>query len=182
MAGEYLSWLDEHVKKPSEKDLDGLLSDMAWTAAVGRSHLSHRAGIAYEDEQSLRNGLMSVSSMNGRLPVPEIAPKVAFVFNAEETLGLEMGEELYRTEPVVRAVLDRCDELLQGELGGSLLDVMFGRSSNLSDSEVWRSPAVFCPSMRPGCAMGECWGFSRCGLRDQYGGDSGCVCSRCFEA
>ena len=143
LAGEYLSWLDEHVKKPSEKDLDGLLSDMAWTAAVGRSHLSHRAGIAYEDEQSLRNGLMSVSSTNGRLPVPEIAPKVAFVFNAEETLGLEMGEELYRTEPVVRAVLDRCDELLQGELGGSLLDVMFGRSINLPDSEVWRSPAVF---------------------------------------
>ena len=110
---------------------------------MGRSHLSHRAGIAYDDEQSLRNGLMSVASTNGRLPLPEIAPKVAFVFNAEETLGLEMGGELYRSEPVVRAVLDRCDELLQGELGGSLLDVMFGRSSNLSDSEVWRSPAVF---------------------------------------
>ncbi|MYD19498.1 MAG: SDR family NAD(P)-dependent oxidoreductase [Rhodothermaceae bacterium] len=143
LAGGYLSWLDEHFKKPPEKNSDALLSDMAWTAAVGRSHLSHRAGITYDDEQSLRNGLMSVASTNGRLPVPEIAPKVAFVFNAEETLGLEMGEELYRSEPVVRAVLDRCDELLQGEFGGSLLDVMFGRSNNLSDSEVWRSPAVF---------------------------------------
>ncbi|MYI84485.1 MAG: type I polyketide synthase, partial [Rhodothermaceae bacterium] len=143
LAGGYLSWLDEHVTNPSEKDSDGLLSDMAWTAAVGRSHLSHRAGIVYEDDQSLRKGLMSVASANGRLPVPENAPKVAFVFNAEDSLGIEMGEELYRSEPVVRAVLDRCDELLQGELGGSLLDVMFGRSSNLSDSEVWRSPAVF---------------------------------------
>jgi acyl transferase domain-containing protein/NADPH:quinone reductase-like Zn-dependent oxidoreductase len=143
LAGGYLSWLDEHVTKPSDKDSDRLLSDMAWTAAVGRSHLSHRAGIVYEDEQSLRNGLMNVASADGRLPVPEKAMKLAFIFTAEDTLGVEMGEELYRSEPVVRAVLDRCDELLQRELGGSLLDVMFGRSKNLSNSEVWQTPAVY---------------------------------------
>ncbi|MCY3590922.1 MAG: beta-ketoacyl synthase N-terminal-like domain-containing protein, partial [Acidobacteria bacterium] len=41
VAGRYLSWLDE------ETDPD--LSDLAWTASVGRSHFAHRAGLVFSD-------------------------------------------------------------------------------------------------------------------------------------
>ena len=143
LAERYLHWLDEHASKPSTRDSDVLLSDMAWTAAVGRSHFAHRAGVVFEDESSLRNGLTRIAGTDERRSVPEKSSKLAFVFGAEDAPWVGMGGELYRSEPVARAVLDQCDELLQPELGGSLLDVMLGHSGNLPDSEIWRSPALF---------------------------------------
>ncbi len=143
LSERYLHWLDEHASKPSTRDSDVLLSDMAWTAAVGRNHFAHRAGVVFEDESSLRNGLIRIAGTDERRSVPEKSSKLAFVLSAEDAPWAGMGEELYRSEPVVRAVLDQCDELLQPELGGSLLDVMLGHSENLPDSEIWRSPALF---------------------------------------
>ncbi len=144
LAKRYVHWLDTYPPKASSGGAaEILLSDMAWTAAVGRSHLSHRAGVVFKDKSSLRNNLKRIADTNGRLPVPEKSPKLAFLFNAEDHPGIEMGAELYRTEPVVRAVLDQCDELLQAELGGSLLDVISGGSEKLPDSKIWQSPALF---------------------------------------
>ncbi|MDE0385217.1 MAG: acyltransferase domain-containing protein [Defluviicoccus sp.] len=39
-----------------------------------------------------------------------------------------VGEALYRGEPVVRALVDRCDAVYRKERGASLLDAMFGGS------------------------------------------------------
>ena len=44
-----------------------------------------------------------------------------------------MGEALYRSEPVARAVLDRCDETSRKDLGVSLLDVRSGRPDGRED-------------------------------------------------
>ena len=57
-----------------------------------------------------------------------------------------MGQELYATEPVVRAVLDRCDAALAAEPdGASLLDVIFGRAEAAGriDDPVWAQPAAY---------------------------------------
>ena len=104
---------------------------MAWTAGVGRDHFPHRAGVAFHDAYSLREGLRAVAHRDGEMsprtaPVAATAPKLAFSYAGEGTRRAAMGEILYRTEPVVRAVLDRCDEVFRTERGGtSLLDVMF---------------------------------------------------------
>ena len=144
LAERYLHWLDAYTPNPSsEGDPETLLADMAWTATVGRSHLSHRAGVVFEDKSSLQNELRRVADGSRKVPAPEKKPKLAFLFNDEDNLGVEMGAELYSTEPVVRAVLDQCDKLLQTELKGSLLDVMSGGSENLPDSKMWQSPVLF---------------------------------------
>ncbi len=154
LAGRHIHWLDEHsTMQYAGISVEDLLADMTWTAATGRSHLSLRTGIVFDDEKSLRSGLMSVAGTNGRLPVPEKSPKLAFLFSAKETLEVGVGAELYRTEPVVRAVLDHCDQLLQEELGASLLDVMLGNSENLSDLTIWRVPALFALQ----CAQAALW-------------------------
>ena len=49
------------------------------------------------------------------------------MFAGQEVTRGRLGADLYQTEPVARAVLDRCDELVRGEHGISLLDVMYGR-------------------------------------------------------
>ena len=66
-----------------------------------------------------------------------------------------MGEVLYRSEPVTRSVLDRCDEIIRQERGVSLLDVMFGRSGTEYDlnDPAWAEPATYALQ----CALTAQW-------------------------
>ena len=148
LAGRYLSWLDECAGELSSQ---AVLADMAWTAGVGRSHFAHRAGVVFGDVESLRDGLSALAA-SGVGPAPQAPSKVAFVFTGQGSHWVGMGEKLYRSEPVVRAVLDRCAAALREDSGVSLLDVMFGRAGDLSDQE-WTQPAIFALE----CALTALW-------------------------
>ena len=66
-----------------------------------------------------------------------------------------MGAALYASEPVVQAVLGRCDEVLGEARGASLLDVMFGRpgaGGDLDDPQ-WKQPAIYALE----CALAALW-------------------------
>ena len=163
LAARYLAWLDAHAH-----DLDAdpraagsLLSDMAWTAGVGRDHFPHRAGIVFHNDDALREGLRAVAQADAAMssrtaPVAATTPKLAFSYAGESTEWVETARTLYRTEPVVRAVLDRCDEVLRDERdGASLLDVMFSRASATADlhDPAWGEPAIFALE----CALAARW-------------------------
>ena len=130
---------------------------MAWTAAVGRSHFTHRAGVVFEDTASLRDGLRALADSSEN-PKPNAASKVAFAYTEGGGFRVGFGEELYESEPVARAVLNRCDEVIRVERGASLLDVMFGRSGELDDP-AWAQSAVFAFE----CALTALW--SSVGIR-----------------
>ena len=53
---------------------------------------------------------------------PSRAPGLVFVFSGHGSQWEHMGRSLLETEPVFRATLERCDELVQRHLGWSLLD------------------------------------------------------------
>ena len=156
LAARYLSWLDYRAADlaPADSAGDALLSDAAWTAGVGRSHLAHRAGIIFKDAESLRAGLQAAADGN-RGPVPGAATKVAFVYTGQGSQWVGMGKMLYEREPVLRAVLDRCEAVIVQERGASLLDVMFGREGAQGDlyDAVWAQPAVYALE----CALTALW-------------------------
>ena len=146
-AGHYLAWLDERAGAP-------LLADMAWTAAVGRSHFNLRAGLVFHDESSLRAGLTAVAEGDEQ-PARRTVARVAFAYTGQASQWPGMGEALYASEPVFRAVLDRCDALLAEERGASLLDVMFGRPGAAGDLDDphWKQPAIYALE----CALAALW-------------------------
>ncbi len=158
-ASEYLSWLDRHVDEssPETTAADPTLSDMAWTASVGRSHFSSRAGIVFSNVSQLRERLKRLADgeneANSQAALQ--AKKVAFVFTGQGSQWVGMGKTLYEREPVFRAVLDQCDEMLFEQRGVSLLDVMFGlhETEGLLDEPTWTQPAIY--SME--CAMAALW-------------------------
>ena len=146
-AGRYLAWLDEDVDAAS-------LADMAWTAATGRSHFGHRAGLVFHNESSLRAGLTAVAEGDEQ-PARRTAARVAFAYTGQASQWPGMGAALYASEPVFRAVLDRCDALLAEERGASLLDVMLGRpgaAGDLDDPQ-WKQPAIYALE----CALAALW-------------------------
>ena len=156
LAERYLAWLDESsmALEPTDSAASPFLSDMAWTAGVGRSQFAHRAGVAFRDAESLRAGLKTVAE-GDRGAEAEETTKVAFVYTGQGGQWMGMGKLLYEQEPVVRAVLDRCERLILEERGTSLLDVMFGRGEATGDlnDATWAQPAVY----SLGCALTALW-------------------------
>ena len=163
LAKRYLAWLDE--REPALA-CDPVLSDMAWTASVGRSHFDHRAAVVFEDSESLRDALRALVAADDETE-PRMPGKVAFAYAGHGNGWIGMGEPLYASEPVVRAVLDRCEEVIGEARGLSLLDVMFGRSGSgdLGDPQ-WERPALYAlecaltalwssVGMQPGIALGH---------------------------
>ena len=125
---------------------------MAWTAAIGRSHFEHRAGVVFGDAQALREGLARVAS-NGGVHKSQWRGKPAFVYSGEtgdDWMGY--GQALFESEPVARAVLERCDAVLREERGMSLLDTNAGRAA-ISDDPVLTQTAVYALQ----CALTALW-------------------------
>ena len=156
LAGLYLSWLDEHADALAAEGAasDTLLSDMAWTAAVGRSHFDQRAGVVFQDAASLRQSLTAHAHADAE-PGPRAATKVAFAYAGETDQWVSMGGALYAREPVVRAVLNRCDAVLGEDRGASLLEAMFGgpgAEGGLGDP-AWARPATYALA----CALTALW-------------------------
>ena len=153
LARSYASWLNEHTADlpATISAAEPLLSDMAWTASAGRSHFPCRAGVLFDSSASLRDGLQAVAESNGD-PGPPTATRVVFAFAGEGTQWAGVGAELYECEPVARAVLDRCDEVLQADRGASLLEALFGNSGDLGDP-AWTQPGAFALE----CALTALW-------------------------
>ncbi|MDE0673518.1 MAG: SDR family NAD(P)-dependent oxidoreductase [bacterium] len=156
LADRYLAWIDDRAVEvdPPDDGLGPVLSDMSWTAGVGRSHFAHRAGVVFGDAGSLRERLGELIQNGAGAGAPK-PNKVAFVYTGQGSQWVGMGRDLYETEPVARAVLDRCEEVVESETGASLLDVMFGREGaegELGDT-AWEQPALYAL----GCALTALW-------------------------
>ena len=161
LAQRYLDWIDERAGEGSAgSGADPLLADMAWTAGVGRSHFDHRAGVVFRDAESLRQGLRKVADADEGVAFGQTAT-VAFAYGGQASQWPGMGAGLYASEPVVRAVLDRCDEVLRQGRDASLLDVMFGRPAAVGDLDdpQWKQPAIYALE----CALAAFW--SSLGIR-----------------
>ncbi len=171
LAGRYLRWLSQRAGQmpAGEAASDSLLSDMAWTAAVGRSQMAFRAGLVFRDAESLRDGLRKLAESEGDL-APRSAKKVAFAYTDDIRPWTEILAKLYETEPVLRAVLAKCEQILADERGSSLLDVMFERpdaKGTLGDP-AWAQPAA----VAVGCALTALW--SSVGIRPSAVLGQGC--------
>ena len=151
LAGGYLEWLDDNA----DSDDGELLSDMVWTAGVGRSHLSHRTGVVFKDAESLREELSALVDAEEEVSGSRTTPKLAFAYTGQGSQWVGMGETLYQSEPVVRAVLDRCEEAFREAQGSSLLAVMFGwpDAEGDLDDPAWTQPAIYALE----CALTALW-------------------------
>lgn len=145
------------------------LADICFTANTKRSHFSHRLAVVAETETQMREQLaafgqgeeagllwtglaqsgFSQTGMGG-------SPQIAFLFTGQGSQYEGMGQTLYETSPTFRAAVDQCDQILQVELGQSILPLIWTNlranqstgepeSSNaaLLDQTRYTQPALF---------------------------------------
>ena len=149
LAGRYAAWLSRHGEEPSF----ACLSDLAWTAAIGRSHFPHRAGLVFRDAAELRDRLTAVAAGTGA-PGAASAARVGFLFTGQGSQWPGMGRQLYESEPVFRSVLDRCDRVVRELRGTSLREAMFGggADADLHDT-AWTQPCLYALA----CGLATLW-------------------------
>jgi epothilone polyketide synthase D len=141
-AAQVSTYIDRHPGLP--------LADLCHSAAVGRSHFEHRLALVAHSTEQVNETLAAVSRGESPVGIPRGVlsqqaerPKLAFVFTGQGSQYVGMGQQLYNTQPVFRAALERCRHVLRGELPSDLLAVMFEDTGGALDETQYAQPALF---------------------------------------
>ncbi|AOX02678.1 hypothetical protein BJP34_27445 [Moorena producens PAL-8-15-08-1] len=130
-------------------------ADVCFTANTGRNHFSHRLAIVTSDQQEAADKLAKISAaeeangvFSGELSSNHKSPKIAFLFTGQGSQYINMGRELYQTQPLFRRTLDQCEQILKPYLEKSILDVIYPENtkelnSSLIDQTAYTQPALF---------------------------------------
>jgi myxalamid-type polyketide synthase MxaB len=120
------------------------IGNVCFTANAGRNHFEHRLAIVTSSTPELRHQLSAAESAH----VPAGRPRIAMLFTGQGAQYAGMGRELFETQPVFRATLERCKEILRGVLDRHLLDeVLFptpaAATEQLVNQTAYTQPALF---------------------------------------
>ena len=127
------------------------LADLCYSANTGRSHFSESLAIAATSISQLQENLASYLAQGKAARVVtstlESKPqtKIAWLFTGQGSQYLGMGKELYQTQPVFRAVLKQCSQILEPLLGQDLIEVIYGANTeaDLLNQTQYTQPAIF---------------------------------------
>lgn len=102
------------------------LADVAWTLQVGRHDFAHRRVVLGCDVGALCEALDSLDRQHVAQLVKEAESRpVVFQFPGQGAQYVQMGRELYETEPLFREQVDASCELLVEPLGLDLRTVLY---------------------------------------------------------
>jgi len=140
---------------------DAPLADICFTAAAGRSHFAHRLALPAATATEAANALVKLRSgedvpgATSHVVEGNAVPRVAFLFTGQGSQYINMGRELYETQPVFRRVMDQCDELVREYIDRPLLSVIYaeeGADSPINET-AYTQPALFAIEY----ALAEMW-------------------------
>jgi acyl transferase domain-containing protein/acyl carrier protein len=131
------------------------IADVCFSANTGRAHFNHRLAIITSDKQDLADKLAKISAgeeansvFSRKLPGNSRSPKIAFLFTGQGSQYVNMGRQLYETQPVFRQTLDQCERILQSYLEKSLLSVIYPENTkelnnSVIDQTAYTQPTLF---------------------------------------
>jgi 8-amino-7-oxononanoate synthase len=127
------------------------IADICFTANTRRSQFNHRLSAIGSREQlqeSLEKFVQGTETTNIRYSQVTEAKSahhpIVFLFTGQGSQYINMGRQLYDTQPLFRQTLDRCAEILHPYLNIPLLDILYPKDdTNLLDQTIYTQPALF---------------------------------------
>ncbi|NMG22259.1 type I polyketide synthase [Brasilonema bromeliae] len=108
------------------------LADVAYTLQIGRQGFEHRRTVVCRSIEDALDALVDPKRVLTGIQETQERP-VAFMFPGQGAQYVDMGKELYQSEPIFRDQVDLCCQLLQPHLGLDLRSLIY---PNESESKV----------------------------------------------
>ncbi|ROP35695.1 acyl transferase domain-containing protein [Saccharothrix texasensis] len=112
--------------------------DVAWSLGATRAALEDRAVVIGASTAELIAGLRALDGRDTAVGGP-----TAFLFTGQGAQRIGMGRRLHAAFPVFREAFDAAVAVLDGELGTSLTEVVFGEDQAVLDRTEFSQPALF---------------------------------------
>jgi malonyl CoA-acyl carrier protein transacylase/NAD(P)-dependent dehydrogenase (short-subunit alcohol dehydrogenase family)/acyl carrier protein/SAM-dependent methyltransferase len=106
------------------------LADVAYTLQVGRKAFECRRFVVCKDAEDATKALTTLDPQRVLTTVSENSKSaIAFAFPGQGSQYVNMGRELYETEPTFQKEIDRCCQLLQSYLNLDLLSIVYPKQT-----------------------------------------------------
>jgi amino acid adenylation domain-containing protein len=152
----------ETAGAPADPDL----ADAAYTLHVGRRALEWRGAVAARNQADAAAALRRLARQP-RLRKAVDGPGVVFLFPGAGSQHVGMGQDVYRSEPVFRAVVDRAAELLLPDLGVDIRHLLYRADGKGDPAALERAPLAVSLTFTLSYALARLWmswGVSPCGM------------------
>jgi len=111
------------------------LADVAYTLQVGRQGFAHRRLVVCKEGQDAVQALRSLPpQQTATRQMKSKPPEVGFMFPGQGTQYVNMGLNLYESEPLFRETVDRCAQLLKPHLGCDLRDLLYPKDGESEEA------------------------------------------------
>ncbi|MCP4415138.1 MAG: SDR family NAD(P)-dependent oxidoreductase [Chloroflexi bacterium] len=128
-----LDKMTDNLAAHLQKNPEIPLADVAYTLQIGRQVMDKRRSIV---ANSTADAAMALAE---KMPKRLLAssrkpgsPSVVFMFSGQGAQYVNMGRDLYESEPLFQEVVDDCATLLQSHLGFNLRDVLYPDESEVA--------------------------------------------------
>lgn len=124
------------------------LADTAYTLLVGRKPFNHRSVLLAHSTEDASQQLLDDSAGQTGEASKQPRPFV-FMFSGQGSQYVNMGWQLYASEPTFQSIVDQCSEILEPHLGLSLVDLLYPaddkalEASDLLNQTHLTQPALF---------------------------------------
>ncbi|MGZ9153224.1 MAG: SDR family NAD(P)-dependent oxidoreductase [Candidatus Binatia bacterium] len=123
--------LADHLKQHADIDL----GDVAFTLQVGRKSFNHRRALVCQDLADVVQTIGSRDPTRIATWASEMSDgTAAFMFPGQGSQYVNMGRDLYQTEPMFRAQVDRCAEILLPKLGLDLRHTLYASEARADEA------------------------------------------------
>ncbi len=112
------AYIEQHPEKK--------LADVAYTLSTGRKAFKHRRMLVCQNAEQATTALRTLdpSCVLTHFQEPQNRP-IVFMFSGQGAQYVNMGWELYQTEPIFQEQVDKCSEYLKPFLGRDLRLVLY---------------------------------------------------------
>ena len=143
------------------------IANICFSANTRKSQFNHRLVIWGENREQLSKNLEKYPIYSQEMraepgyrysKVPDNIPsQIVFLFTGQGSQYVNMGRELYETQPYFRQIIDQCAVILKNYLDISLIDLLYPdtetNQTDLIDHTAYTQPALFALEY----AMAQLW-------------------------